>query len=642
MKPALPQSESNMCGECHYTEQLYLKAPRVGGIFELWICGGRMLLSVRPLVSVTVLTLLGWCWYSFRRRRKIKASLWTGDEECLSDGSSPVYFSPADNGVLGQSDPKMDQNISRSPEITELTDTSQFLEIHKFTSTSPIIGLNERVRPEPEGEVSIRFPEPNPSKKEENDFTGEVHQEWGEVHQDDFTDEKDGSTLSDFSPERSQENMEMISPVLVQQVIQTAENQHSSDPLSRLPNGGFQSASQDLVQHQSISGDDNGRETGSFRKKLLRDLGASIGDDSGCGSSFSEDVSGAERLTCEISEEEQSFLMTESDTASIDGKMIPSILGAGEEEAWHGVESCVVADTQMSSLAPPPAPPIIQWDIEVPAHLVGRLIGKQGKFMNFLKQSSGAQIYVSTLPFTPDIQICHIQGSQQQVDEALSLVRKKFKDLDLSNCAPLPCLPITSWLLLPQDVFVEVMVSRVEAAHHLFVHQYSHPSHQVLPTLIQAMQLCYSQPGCPSLPTPVEVGVVCAAPVTGSGWQRAQVIQYDGETATTHIRYVDSGGYDTVNSTTLRQIRSDFVTLPFQAAEVLLDNIMPLPGDEEFSLEAKEALEESTANVALILKVTGSQDGLPLVHLWKQTGDEMVLINKSLADQGFFSWFDPQ
>lgn len=96
--------------------------------------------------------------------------------------------------------------------------------------------------------------------------------------------------------------------------------------------------------------------------------------------------------------------------------------------------------------------------------------------MNFLKQSSGAKIYVSTLPFTQEIQICHIQGkfphpwwwwwvlqsmqklsaefmsvfvhpgSQQQVDDALSLIRKKFKDLDLTNCVPLPCLPITSWV----------------------------------------------------------------------------------------------------------------------------------------------------------------------------------------------------
>ncbi|KAL0182956.1 hypothetical protein M9458_022331, partial [Cirrhinus mrigala] len=54
------------------------------------------------------------------------------------------------------------------------------------------------------------------------------------------------------------------------------------------------------------------------------------------------------------------------------------------------------------------------------------------------------------------------------------------------------------------DVFVEVIVSRVEAGHHLFVQQHKHPSYQALPTLIQHMQLCYSQPGCPGLPTPVE------------------------------------------------------------------------------------------------------------------------------------------
>jgi len=42
--------------------------------------------------------------------------------------------------------------------------------------------------------------------------------------------------------------------------------------------------------------------------------------------------------------------------------------------------------------------------------LVGRLIGKQGRYMNFLRQASGAKIYVSTLPYFCDSQICHIEG----------------------------------------------------------------------------------------------------------------------------------------------------------------------------------------------------------------------------------------
>ncbi|NXP44827.1 AKAP1 protein, partial [Heliornis fulica] len=83
-------------------------------------------------------------------------------------------------------------------------------------------------------------------------------------------------------------------------------------------------------------------------------------------------------------------------------------------------------------------PDFVIWEIEVPKDLVGRLIGKQGRFMNFLKQASGAKIYVSTLPYFRDSQVCHIEGSPQQVEKVLSLIGKKFKDLCLSNIHALP------------------------------------------------------------------------------------------------------------------------------------------------------------------------------------------------------------
>ncbi|KFV99160.1 hypothetical protein N327_12327, partial [Fulmarus glacialis] len=50
----------------------------------------------------------------------------------------------------------------------------------------------------------------------------------------------------------------------------------------------------------------------------------------------------------------------------------------------------------------------IIWEIEVPKELVGRLIGKQGRFMSFLRQASGAKMYISTLPYFRDSQVCHI------------------------------------------------------------------------------------------------------------------------------------------------------------------------------------------------------------------------------------------
>ncbi|NWH64680.1 AKAP1 protein, partial [Geococcyx californianus] len=81
---------------------------------------------------------------------------------------------------------------------------------------------------------------------------------------------------------------------------------------------------------------------------------------------------------------------------------------------------------------------IIIWEIEVPKDLVGRLIGKQGRFMSFLRQASGAKIYVSTLPYFRDSQVCHIEGKWNQVDKALNLIGQKFKELSLSNIYGLP------------------------------------------------------------------------------------------------------------------------------------------------------------------------------------------------------------
>lgn len=323
-----------------------------------------------------------------------------------------------------------------------------------------------------------------------------------------------------------------------------------------------------------------------------------------------------------------------SDVNSMDSVDSGCTMGAGEGQSNHAAVS---------------SSELIIWEIEVPKHLVGRLIGKQGRYVSFLKQNSGAKIYISTLPYTQEFQICHIEGTQQQVDKALSLIGKKFKDLDLTNLyAPppppltLPSLPMTSWLLLPSGVTVEVIVVNIVSAGHVFVQQHTHPTYHALRSLDQQMFLCYSQPGTPALPSPAEVGVICAAPAVEGAWWRAQVITFYKETNEVEIRYVDYGGYDRVKIDSLRQIRSDFVTLPFQGAEVLLDNIAPLPGEDRFSAEATSALEEMTRGVALLAQVSNydNNTGLPLVQLWNMVGEEVISVNRSLAERGLGVWVD--
>nr|XP_056721152.1 A-kinase anchor protein 1, mitochondrial [Euleptes europaea] len=292
---------------------------------------------------------------------------------------------------------------------------------------------------------------------------------------------------------------------------------------------------------------------------------------------------------------------------------------------------------------------LVIWEIEVPKHLVGRLIGKQGRYVSFLKQASGAKIYISTVSYAQDFQICHIEGSQQNVDKALSLIGKKFKDLSLTNIYALPpptlplhSLPMTSWLMLPDGVTVEVIVVNQVNAGHLFVQQHTHPTFHVLRSLDEQMYLCYSQPGIPTVPTPVKVGVVCAAPGIDGAWWRAQVVGYFKDSGEVEIRYVDYGGYERVKIDTLRQIRSDFVTLPFQGTEVLLDNIVPLPDEDHFSSEADMAVSEMTRGTPLLAQVTNydSVTGLPLIQLWSMMGDELVSINRTMVERGFAKWIE--
>ncbi|XP_059721675.1 A-kinase anchor protein 1, mitochondrial [Haemorhous mexicanus] len=295
-------------------------------------------------------------------------------------------------------------------------------------------------------------------------------------------------------------------------------------------------------------------------------------------------------------------------------------------------------------------PDFVIWEIEVPKELVGRLIGKQGRFMSYLRQASGAKIYVSTLPYFRDSQVCHIEGTSHQVEKVLSLIGKKFKELCLTNIYTLPppmplplhSLLVSAWLFLPDGVTVEVVVAHQVDAGHMFLQQHTHPTFHVLRSLDQQMFACYSQPEIPTLPTPVEVGIICAAPGLDGAWLRAQVISYFEETDEVELKYVDYGGYDKVKVDTLRQIRSDFLTLPFQGAEVLLDNVVPLPDEDHFSPEADAAVSEMTRGAVLVAQVTNydSVTGLPLIQLWNLMGDEVVSINRTLVERGFARWLD--
>lgn len=110
------------------------------------------------------------------------------------------------------------------------------------------------------------------------------------------------------------------------------------------------------------------------------------------------------------------------------------------------------------------------------------------------------------------------------------------------------------------------------SAGHFFLQQPTHPTYPSLNRLDQCMLANYSQLETPQLPH-VHPGMICAVPIMG-GWFRGVIIRvFDNEEC--QVMFVDYGGYSRIPTSSLRQIRADFMSLPFQASECYLANVAP-------------------------------------------------------------------
>ncbi|CAH1800363.1 unnamed protein product [Owenia fusiformis] len=294
------------------------------------------------------------------------------------------------------------------------------------------------------------------------------------------------------------------------------------------------------------------------------------------------------------------------------------------------------------------------FEFDIPTDFCGMLIGRQGRSVKQLKFKSGANILVRSCPLTPEKQIVTLEGSQSEIDHCLDLIRQKFPHrrypevtLEPTKLSTQPqgvvLPPEMMQLGLPEGVTVDTVVSNIVQAGHVFLQQPTHPTFPSLERLNHCMIACYTQDGIvPQLPRPIEVGVICAAPLF-DGWFRCQVVAFYEETDDVDIKYVDYGGYATMPSACLKQIRSDFTTLPFQASECYMANICPLEGEEAFSLEAGAVLEELTSNKLLQCQIMGrAEDSIPYIHLYIVDGHKTLFVNRELVNRGVARWIEQQ
>lgn len=131
-------------------------------------------------------------------------------------------------------------------------------------------------------------------------------------------------------------------------------------------------------------------------------------------------------------------------------------------------------------------------------------------------------------------------------------------------------------VILPTGSSIDVILSSMISAGHFFLQSPAEPSYQHLSMLDSAMNRSYSDFETPHI-TVAASGMIVAAPIMG-GWFRAIVtdVPKPGQVI---CKFVDYGGYSLLDLKALRQIRMDFMSLPFQASECYLSDIAPIEGE---------------------------------------------------------------
>ncbi|KOB79527.1 KH domain-containing protein [Operophtera brumata] len=282
-----------------------------------------------------------------------------------------------------------------------------------------------------------------------------------------------------------------------------------------------------------------------------------------------------------------------------------------------------------SEAASPPPATIVPSESALRIHqflisqsLVGLLIGKHGSFVTQIKSKTGATVYVRRHPDSVKQKICAVEGTQSEIESALDMIRekfpeKKFPTFSLQEISAelyqrlTPLVP--EFLQLVESVNNDTIMTCLVSAGHFFLQQPLHPTFPSLHALHRLMAATYQTPEVPSLPRPV--------------------ISTSSESDTSVVKLVDFGGYLTVDNDQLKQIRSDFMSLPFQATEALLAFVKPANNEAEWSGEALRIMAGLTAGQLLHAQVAGYDEaGLPL---------QVIFLNRELVDRGLAEWDVP-
>ncbi|XP_055585926.1 A-kinase anchor protein 1, mitochondrial [Uranotaenia lowii] len=297
--------------------------------------------------------------------------------------------------------------------------------------------------------------------------------------------------------------------------------------------------------------------------------------------------------------------------------------------------------------------PATSYDFLLPVYLVAKILGRNGRFVQKIKNKSGANVLIKRNPETHETKICTLEGTQAEIDKALALIRRKFPEKrfksltlqqvqvgNIENVFPLPIIDTTYvHLQLVEGINNDVAVSAIVDGGHVFLQQPLHPSFQSLNAMQHCLNQSYNMLETPQLLNVFE-NAICVGCIQGV-WYRIQIVSHQPTEQYCVIKLLDFGGYETVSTASLRQIRTDFMTVPFQAIECVLSNVRPV-GENGWSPEAKSVICRLSHGKILQAQVAGhTAEGLPEIYLFTSLArDNIVFINQELAALNLAIWED--
>eukprot|EP00095_Tigriopus_kingsejongensis_P005435 maker-scaffold224_size251237-snap-gene-0.15 protein:Tk05435 transcript:maker-scaffold224_size251237-snap-gene-0.15-mRNA-1 annotation:"kh domain-containing protein" len=345
----------------------------------------------------------------------------------------------------------------------------------------------------------------------------------------------------------------------------------------------------------------------------------------------------------------------------------------GEEEAGElgsHEEGQALSDSGQGSEADEQNAPVLSYHLQVPLRLCGKFIGIQGAVINHFKAASNCTMTLKGLQnsrgqsnrskgrdSSEGPQTCIIDGTRVNIEKCLELIREKFPLEDFPemtlhqvNCALEDPSNITTSMVSPQHALVtgvlqEFAVTAINSGGSVSVQLPNNFYFSSLEHLMKCMYHTYFELDTPSVPRPVLPNLLCAAPFENQ-WYRVQVISYDSANDTCDAHFVDFGGFANFRGVDLRQIRTDFTILPFQAIDCYLANVMPSDG-EVWSPQSAVALQELINNKACSGRMVGfAPDGNPFIELFvaeedcKDPENQAIMANRVLVDQGHAAWVE--